>query len=56
VILDSGAYGFSMASEYNARPMPAEVLVEGDRVRVLRSRGDFADLFRRTGTLAAPKK
>jgi diaminopimelate decarboxylase len=56
VILDAGAYGFSMASEYNARPMPAEVLVEGDRVRVLRSRGDFADLFRRTGTLAAPKK
>ncbi len=32
VILDAGAYGFSMASEYNARPMPAEVLVKGDSV------------------------
>lgn len=55
VILDAGAYGFSMASEYNARPLPAEVLVEGDRARLLRRRGDFADLFRRTGTAAAPK-
>ncbi len=46
VILDAGAYGMSMASEYNARPLPAEVLVDGDKVTVIRKRGTFADLFR----------
>ncbi len=46
VILDAGAYGFSMASEYNSRPLPAEVLVDGDSVRVIRRRGTFDDLFR----------
>ena len=30
VFLDAGAYGFAMASTYNARPLPAEVLVDGD--------------------------
>ncbi len=44
-ILDAGAYGFAMASEYNARPLPAEVLVEGNKVRVIRSRGKINDLF-----------
>ena len=48
VILDAGAYGFSMASEYNARPMPAEVLVEGDGARIIRRRGAFPELFRNT--------
>jgi diaminopimelate decarboxylase len=46
VILDAGAYGFSMASEYNAKPLPAEVLVDGDTVRVIRKRGTFEDLWR----------
>ncbi len=46
VILDAGAYGFSMASEYNARPLPEEVLVDGDAVRVIRRRADFPELFR----------
>jgi len=46
VILDAGAYGFSMASEYNARPLPAEVLVEGGKVQVIRRRGSYADLDR----------
>ena len=55
-ILDAGAYGFSMSSEYNARPLPAEVLVEGDATRVIRRRGDYADLFRRTGTDGAGKR
>ncbi|MGH7336713.1 MAG: hypothetical protein ACREI7_03970, partial [Myxococcota bacterium] len=52
-ILDAGAYGFSMASEYNSRPLPAELLVRGDRVELVRERGRFADLWRGT-TLAAP--
>ncbi len=41
-----GAYGFSMASQYNARPRPAEVLVEGNRSRVIRSRERYEDLVR----------
>lgn len=46
VFLDAGAYGFAMASEYNARPLPAEVLVDGDAVRVIRRRGTWEDLHR----------
>lgn len=46
VFLDAGAYGFSMASTYNARPLPAEVLVVGDRASLIRRRGTFDDLFR----------
>ena len=44
--LDAGAYGFVMASEYNARPLPAEVLVDGDTVRVIRRRGTWDELHR----------
>jgi diaminopimelate decarboxylase len=32
IIRDAGAYGFTMASEYNGRPLPAEVFVRGGRV------------------------
>ena len=46
VILDAGAYGFSMASEYNSRPLPAEVMVDGDKTTVVRKRGTLDDLFR----------
>jgi diaminopimelate decarboxylase len=37
-ILNAGAYGFSMSSNYNARPRPAEVMVCGGRARVIRPR------------------
>ncbi len=40
-----GAYGFSMASTYNQRPRPAEVLVEGERARLIRAREDYDDLL-----------
>lgn len=40
-----GAYGFVMASNYNARPRPAEVMVDGDRLHVVREREQTADLF-----------
>lgn len=46
VVLKAGAYGFSMASQYNSRPRPPEVLVEGGRWRVVRERERFADLVR----------
>lgn len=41
-----GAYGFVMASNYNARPRPCEVLVDGDAWRVVRRRETLADLVR----------
>lgn len=56
VILDAGAYGFSMASEYNARPLPAEVMVEGDKARVIRRRGTYSELFRNTGGSVPAKR
>ncbi|MEO6457648.1 MAG: diaminopimelate decarboxylase, partial [Chloroflexia bacterium] len=40
----TGAYGFSMASNYNGRPRPAEVLVRGRDVRVIRERETYEDL------------
>jgi diaminopimelate decarboxylase len=45
-VLDAGAYGFVMASNYNRRRMPAEVLVEGGEWRVVRKRQSYEDLFR----------
>jgi diaminopimelate decarboxylase len=45
-LCDAGAYGFSMASHYNARLLPAEVLVDGDEVRLIRERQTFEDLVR----------
>jgi diaminopimelate decarboxylase len=44
-ILDAGAYGMAESSNYNTRPRPAEVLVEGDKARLIRRRETMADLF-----------
>lgn len=41
----AGAYGMSMASTYNDRPRPAEVLIEGDTARLIRRRETIADLL-----------
>jgi len=43
-ILSAGAYGFAMASNYNTRPRPVEVLVDGDRYTIVRRRESFEDL------------
>ena len=45
-VLGAGAYGFVMSSTYNARPRPAEVMVEGDRYFVARQRESVDDLLR----------
>jgi diaminopimelate decarboxylase len=42
----AGAYGMSQASNYNARCRPAEVLVEGNRARLIRRRETLQDLLR----------
>jgi len=46
VLWGAGAYGFVEASNYNARPRPAEVLVTGSRFRVIRRRETCTDLVR----------
>jgi len=45
-VLDTGAYGMSLASNYNSRPRAAEVLVEGKRARLIRRRETIEDLMR----------
>lgn len=44
-ISHAGAYGFSMASQYCSRPRPAEVLVSGGSVRLVRRREKLEDIF-----------
>jgi diaminopimelate decarboxylase len=44
-ILDAGAYGLSLSSNYNTRARPAEVLVEGKRARLIRRRETLKDLL-----------
>ena len=45
-IESAGAYGFVMAGNYNSRPRPAEVMVDGDKYHVIRQRETFEDLIR----------
>jgi diaminopimelate decarboxylase len=44
-LLSAGAYGFVMASNYNARPFPAEVLVHGNRSALVRQRQPVTDIW-----------
>jgi diaminopimelate decarboxylase len=44
-VRSSGAYGFTMSSNYNTRPRAAEVLVDGDRVHLARERESLAALY-----------
>lgn len=46
VIKNAGAYGFSMASNYNSRPRPAEVLIENGKPRLVRQRETLEDLIK----------
>jgi diaminopimelate decarboxylase len=43
--MSTGAYGFAMASTYNSRPLPAEVLVSGDRWQIVRPRQTWDEMF-----------
>ena len=43
-VMSAGAYGFVMASNYNSRPLPAEALVRGDQVALIRKRQTVEDL------------
>ncbi len=45
-VMSTGAYGYTMASNYNIRPRPAEILVRGNRFFVIRKRESFKDLIK----------
>ena len=45
-ILDAGAYGMALASNYNTRRRPAEALVDGKSVKLIRRRETMDDLLR----------
>jgi diaminopimelate decarboxylase len=44
--MSTGAYGFSMSSNYNTRGRAAEIMVDGDQVHLVRARETFEDLIR----------
>jgi diaminopimelate decarboxylase len=44
-IMDAGAYGMSITSNYNSRPRPAEVMVDGSRASQIRRREKMTDLY-----------
>ncbi|MDH5445124.1 MAG: diaminopimelate decarboxylase, partial [Gammaproteobacteria bacterium] len=50
-VRSSGAYGFTMSSNYNTRPRVAEIMVDGDRVFTVREREKLADLYAGEHTL-----
>lgn len=45
-IHSAGAYGFSMASNYNSRPLPPEIMVDGDNVSIIRQRQSLSDIMK----------
>ena len=54
-IMSAGAYGMSMASNYNTRPRAAEVMVDGDQCHLIRKREVIADLFALENILPSTK-
>lgn len=50
-VMSSGAYGFVMSSNYNTRPRPAEIMVDGDKQHVVRERESLKSLFAGEKTL-----
>ena len=44
-VFTTGAYGFAQSSQFNSRPRAAEVLVEGDKFRIIRRRETYDDLI-----------
>ena len=44
-VMSAGAYGFTMASNYNSHPKPPEVLVDGDQYYIVRKRESMDDLI-----------
>ena len=53
-VFDAGAYGFAMASQYNARPRAAEILVDGDQAHIIRHRESLESLWQGEVLLGSP--
>jgi len=45
IICDSGAYGMSLSSNYNVRPLSAEILIKNSKIQVIRNRQKLRDLI-----------
>ena len=54
-ILSTGAYGFTMASNYNTRPRPAEVMVDGNQAYIIRERETITELLSKERLLLQKK-
>ena len=51
-LMSAGAYGFTMASNYNSRPLAAEVMVQDDKAQIVRERQTLGDLIHGEKVLA----
>ena len=45
IICDVGAYGISLASNYNVRPKPLELLINNSKIKILKKRQKISDLI-----------
>jgi len=45
IICDVGAYGMSLASNYNVRPMPAEILIKSSKIQIIKKRQKLIDII-----------
>ena len=45
IICDAGAYGYSLSSNYNSRPKPAEIMIKGRKIKLIQIRQKLADLI-----------
>ena len=45
IICDAGAYGYSLSSNYNSRPKPAEIMIKGRKINLIQIRQKLADLI-----------
>jgi diaminopimelate decarboxylase len=55
-VMSAGAYGFSMASNYNTRPLAAEVMVDGGKAHLVRERQTWDDILRGESVLPDDKE
>lgn len=55
-VMAAGAYGFCMASNYNSRPRPAEIMVDGDQAHLIRQRETTQSLWQAEQLLPQTKK
>ena len=45
IICDVGAYGISLASNYNVRPLPMEILIKNSKIHIIKNRQKLSDLI-----------